>query len=67
MRNTRLRTEQDISEYKQNLYQLKYEKSRSIATMNYEKIKEMEKKESELLERLRTTQQMVLETEAKLE
>jgi len=35
--------------------------------MNYEWIREMERKETELLDWLRTTQQQVLETEARLE
>ena len=56
MRNSWIRTEMEILEHKNNLYLLKQQKCKSNAQMNYERIREMEKKETELLERLRTTQ-----------
>ena len=40
---------------KKTLYKLKYESTRSTTNMNYEKIKEMEKHETQLLEKLKHT------------
>lgn len=47
-----MRTEAEIAEHKNNLYLLKQQKCMSNAQMNYERIREMERKETELLERL---------------
>lgn len=67
MRGNRMRTMSSESDYKQSLYKLKYDKTKSLTNYNYDQVQDMEKREQELLERLKHTQQKVMETEAKLE
>lgn len=48
---------------KKTLYRLKYESTKSSTNVNYERIRDMERQETELLEKLKQTQQTLAATE----
>jgi len=52
-RNHRLKTQNRSENLKKTLYRLKYESTKSTTNMHYDRIKEMERQETELLDKLK--------------
>lgn len=54
-RNSRMRSENRVDTNKKSLYKLKLNNTMSNTQMNYNRIKDMEERENQLLEKLKNT------------